>query len=106
YGLSHTTGTGRLKWEVCPVTGNVVLEVHRPAGRCLRIEIRGEKRISVSVEAGPKALRTRHVAAANGALAALGLPEIDPANPILADDAGFTPAWWDAVEQFEAGTAG
>src|SRR5690606_16759459 len=51
YALSHTTGTGRLAWQVCPRTGDVTIEVHRPAGRCLRIEIRGEKRISVSVEA-------------------------------------------------------
>ena len=98
FSLNHVTGTGRLGWSVDPLTGAVDVTVYRPGERpCLHLKISGDLR-RVAVDVGPAPCRVRHVEAANGALAALGLPTLAPGDAILADDAGRTPAWWEAVE--------
>lgn len=98
FALDHLSGSGRLGWSVDPRTGAVDVTVYRPGGRpCLRLQVDGDLR-RVVVDVGPAPCRSRHVAAANGALAALGLPTISPGDALLADDAGRTPAWWEAVE--------
>lgn len=97
FDLAHVTGTGRLQWIV-DAAGRVQVYVYRPDGRtCLSLDITGDLR-RVSGDVGPAPCRCRHVDAANVCLAALGLPLLLPGAAILADQAGRTPAWWDAVE--------
>lgn len=98
FSLNHVTGTGRLGWEVDPRTGAVDITVYRPGERpCLRLQIDGDLR-RVAVDVGPAPCRARHVEAANQCLAALGLPVLSPGDALLSDDAGRTPAWWEAHE--------
>lgn len=98
FSLNHVTVTGRLGWKVDPRTGAVDITVYRPGERpCLSLQIDGDLR-RVVVDVGPAPCRVRHVEAANGALAALGLPTLSPGDALLADDSGRTPAWWEARE--------
>lgn len=98
FSFNHLSGSGRLGWDVNPLTGAIDVTVYRPGGRpCLRLQVSGDLR-TVIIDVGPAPCRSRHVAAANGALAALGLPTLAPGDALLADEAGRTPAWWEAHE--------
>lgn len=98
FSFDHVTASGRLRWSVDPRTGAVDITVFRPGARpCLVLSISGDLR-TVIIGVRPARCRARHVAAANRALAALGLPTLAPGDALLADEAGRTPAWWEARE--------
>ena len=68
---THTTGTGRVHWDVCPETGRVVIETRRP-GEVVVLRAVVDPRGRLTWRA-PGAYYVRHVDALGEALKALGI---------------------------------
>jgi hypothetical protein len=68
---THTTGTGRIHWDVCPKTGRVVIEIRRP-GDIVVLRAVVDPRGTLTWRA-PGAYYVRHVEALCEAIKALGI---------------------------------